>query len=129
MAPFYTVLALWVGGIVLVAVLKTELSKSDIKTVGKVKPYQEYFGRYLIFMVISLLQATITALGDVFFLKIQCENLFLFILTTWITIIVFFTSYLLIDNFVQCYRKGNSSYYIDCSGCRFRRYIPTRAFT
>ena len=89
MAPFYTVLALWVGGIVLVAVLKTELSKSDIKTVGKVKPYQEYFGRYLIFMVISLLQATITALGDVFFLKIQCENLFLFILTTWITIIVF----------------------------------------
>lgn len=89
MAPFYTVLALWVGGIVLVAVLKTELSKSDIKTVGKVKPYQEYFGRYLIFMVISLLQATITALGDVFFLKIQCENLFLFILTTWIIIIVF----------------------------------------
>ena len=89
MAPFYTVLALWVGGIVLVAVLKTELSKSDIKTVGNVKPYQEYFGRYLIFMVISLLQATITALGDVFFLKIQCDNLFLFILTTWITIIVF----------------------------------------
>lgn len=89
MAPFYTVLALWVGGIVLVAVLKTDLSKNDIKVVGKVKPYQEYFGRYLIFMVISLLQATITVLGDVFFLKIQCENLFLFMLASWITIIVF----------------------------------------
>ncbi|MGN0471182.1 MAG: YhgE/Pip family protein [Acutalibacteraceae bacterium] len=89
MAPFYTVLALWVGGIVLVAVLKPELSKKDIKKIGSVKPYQEYFGRYLIFMVISLVQATIVALGDIFFLRIQCDNFFLFMLTIWITIIVF----------------------------------------
>lgn len=89
MAPFYTVLSFWVGGIVLVAVMRTELTKKDIKKIGKLKPYQEYFGRYLIFMIISLLQSTITVLGDVFFLGVQCDNLLLFLLTGWITSIVF----------------------------------------
>lgn len=89
MAPFYTVLAIWVGGIVLVAVMKPELSKSDIKKIGTVKHYQEFFGRYLTFMIIALLQSTITVLGDVFFLGIQCDNLFLLIFTGWISAIVF----------------------------------------
>lgn len=89
MAPFYTILAIWVGGIVLVAVIKPELSKSDIKKIGTVNHYQEFFGRYLIFMIIALLQSTITVLGDVFFLGIQCDNLFLLIFTGWISSIVF----------------------------------------
>lgn len=89
MAPFYTILAIWVGGIVLVAVMKPELSRHDIKKVGSVKSYQEFFGRYLIFMIIALLQSTIIVLGDVLFLKIQCDNMFLMILTCWISAIIF----------------------------------------
>lgn len=89
MAPFYTILAIWVGGIVLVAVMKPELSRHDIKKIGSVKSYQEFFGRYLIFMIIALLQSTIIVLGDVLFLKIQCDNMFLMILTCWISAIIF----------------------------------------
>lgn len=89
MAPFYTVLSFWVGGIVLVAVMKTDLSKRDRKKIQNTGIAQEYFGRYLIFLLLSLVQATITALGDILIIHIQCENIFLFILASWISAIVF----------------------------------------
>lgn len=70
MAPFYTTLAIWVGAIVLVAILKTEVKNK--KELGGVKPHQEYFGRLLIFLLFSLVQSLIICLGDLYFLKIQC---------------------------------------------------------
>lgn len=89
MAPFYTVLSFWVGGIVLVAVMKTDLTKRDRKKIQNTNIAQEYFGRYLIFMLIALVQSTITALGDILIIHIQCENIFLFILASWISAVVF----------------------------------------
>lgn len=70
MAPFYTTLAIWVGAIVLVAILKTDVKNK--KELGGVKPYQEYFGRLLIFLLFSLVQSLVICLGDLYFLKIQC---------------------------------------------------------
>lgn len=72
MAPFYTTLAIWVGAIVLVAILKTDVKNK--KELGGVKPYQEYFGRLLIFLLFSLVQSLIICLGDLYFLKIQCYH-------------------------------------------------------
>ena len=46
MAPFYSTLAIWVGGVVLVAILKTNVKNKN--QLGNVKPYQEYFGRGLL---------------------------------------------------------------------------------
>ena len=49
MAPFYSTLSIWIGGIVLVAMLKTGVSTKCTEGLKKVKPHQEYLGRYLIY--------------------------------------------------------------------------------
>ncbi|MFR2488849.1 MAG: YhgE/Pip family protein, partial [Hungatella sp.] len=49
MTPFYTILAIWVGGLVLVAVLKCRVVEDEKIHGGKA--YEKYFGRYFIFMV------------------------------------------------------------------------------
>lgn len=76
MAPFYTVLAIWVGALILVAILHTQ-----VKTVPSQKPYkvyEEFFGRYAIFFLIGQVQTLICVLGNLFFLEIQCLHPFLF---------------------------------------------------
>ena len=90
MAPFYSVLAIWVGSIVLVAVLKTEIGPKDEKRLGgHLRPIEVYFGRYQIFLFSSVIQGLIIALGDLYFLKIQCVSPALFILTVIYISIVF----------------------------------------
>ncbi len=90
MAPFYSVLAIWVGSIVLVAVLKTEIGSKDEKRLGgHIRPIEGYFGRYQIFLFASVIQGLIIALGDLYFLKIQCVSPVLFILTVICISIVF----------------------------------------
>lgn len=87
MTPFYTILAIWVGGLVLVAVLKCQV-KEDEKIHGA-KPHEKYFGRYLIFMGFGVAQALIVALGDLYLLKIQCLEPGLFILAAVLASVVF----------------------------------------
>lgn len=72
LAPFYTNLAIWVGGIVLIAILKLEVDRD--KETGRVTAAQAYFGRWMLFVLLGLIQALIICLGDLYFLKIQCEN-------------------------------------------------------
>lgn len=51
MAPFYTVLALWVGGLITVALVKTKVKDTDdIKLLGKVNSVHKFFGRYITFL-------------------------------------------------------------------------------
>ena len=85
MTPFYSSLALWVGGVVLVAVLNVDLTEKDKKRLGKANPVQLFFGRYLMFFVIGQIQSLIIALGDLFFLKTQAENPLLFVITCLIS--------------------------------------------
>lgn len=87
MTPFYTVLCLWVGGLVLVAILKCRVKEDD--TLCDLKPTEIYFGRYLIFLFIGLLQTLIVCLGDLYMLKIQCGNVPLFFLSAFLTSLVF----------------------------------------
>lgn len=76
-APFYTTLALWVGGLVLVALVKVHAESDELKNAKK---YQLFFGRYLIFFLMGQIQAVITVVGDLYLLKIQCLNPGLFFL-------------------------------------------------
>lgn len=72
MAPFYTSLAIWVGGIVLIAIFKMEVDKDE-----KIKSFtvtQGYFGRWILYITTGLIQALIICLGDIYLLKIQCKN-------------------------------------------------------
>ena len=82
-------LALWVGGVVLVAVLNVDLTEHDRKKLGKANPVQLFFGRYLIFFVISQVQGLIIALGDLFFLKTQAEDPVMFIISCLISSFVY----------------------------------------
>ena len=89
MTPFYSSLALWVGGIVLVAVMKTDLSKKEISRLKKPTSTSLFFGRYMIYLLLGQIQAWIIALGDLYFLKIQCAEPALFILSCLISSLVY----------------------------------------
>ena len=71
MTPFYTVLALWVGGTILVALIKV---KAEPKGLTGVKSYQLYFGRYLLFFVLGQLQAAVVVIGDIYLM--HCHILY-----------------------------------------------------
>ena len=85
MAPFYSTLAIWVGGVVLVAVLKVETPDKY----KHFKAWEKYFGRYMIFLILGLLQTTLIILGDLYFLEIQCIDPFMFLMAGWISSIVY----------------------------------------
>ncbi len=89
MTPFYTSLGLWVGGVVLVAVISVELTKRQQKALNEPKPYQVYFGRYLIFFFIGQIQALVISLGDLFFLKTQCLDPVLFVVASLVSSFVY----------------------------------------
>ncbi len=89
MAPFYSVLSIWIGGIVLVAMLKVNVSDKCTEGLENVKLYQVYFGRFITFLIVGLFQSTLIALGDLLYLGIQCEHPFLFLLACWFSSIVF----------------------------------------
>lgn len=69
-APFYTILALWVGATILVSIMKVEVEHQE--NYQNLKPYQIYFGRFLLFFVLGQIQALVIVLGDLYLLKIQC---------------------------------------------------------
>lgn len=73
MAPFYSTLAIWVGAVILIAIINTNV-KHKKELGAPVKPYQEYFGRGLLFIAFAIVQALIVCLGDLFFLGIQCYH-------------------------------------------------------
>lgn len=89
MAPFYSTLAMWVGAVMLVALMKTELSKSRRRLIRDLRPHEFYFGRLILFTIIGLIQATLITLGDIFYLQIQCLHPFLLLLAGWVTSLVY----------------------------------------
>lgn len=82
MTPFYTVLCLWVGSLLLVSILSVE-AKGDFTS------NQVYFSKLFLFAVIVVIQAVIVSLGDLYLLKIYCINKGLFILSNIFIGIVF----------------------------------------
>ena len=89
MAPFYTSLAIWVGATILVALMSVALEESRRRKLERLKEYQVYLGRYMLFAVIAIAQSGLICLGDLFFLGIQCEHPILFMLAGIFTSIVF----------------------------------------
>lgn len=75
-APFYTNLAIWVGGFVLIAILKLEVDREGL---DRVTPTQAYLGRWLLFVVLGLVQALIVCAGDLA-IGVQCAEPALFVL-------------------------------------------------
>ena len=86
-APFYTTLALWVGGLLLTALIKVHPDKDELT--NGAKSHELFFGRYLLFFVLGQVQAVITVLGDLYLLKIQCLHKGLFMLAACFVSFVF----------------------------------------
>ena len=86
MTPFYTVLAIWVGGVIL-----SSLIKIHARTKGLIdpKPAELYFGRYLFFFVLSQIQAAVIVTGDLYILKVQCLHPGMLYLTGALTAFTF----------------------------------------
>jgi len=75
MTPFYTVLAIWVGGLLLISLVSTDFSQKETYTERQI-----YFGRFLTFMVIGLCQALIVTFGDIFLLHVKVNDPLWFVL-------------------------------------------------
>ena len=93
MTPFYTVLSLWVGVVLLTSLLSTEVH-------GEYKTYEIYFGRGLTFLSIALVQGLIVSVGDIYLLGVSVTNPILFIgLSLLISLVFTFIVYSLVSVF------------------------------
>lgn len=100
MTPFYTFLPLWVGSLLLAVTLKTTVSRKTRKQLGDPKPHQLFLGHYGVFGLIALMQSTFSLGGSLLFLRVQAVHPWLFMLTGWVSSLVFsFFVYTLVVSF------------------------------
>ncbi|MDD6796399.1 MAG: YhgE/Pip domain-containing protein [Clostridiaceae bacterium] len=89
MSPFYSTLALWVGGLLLVSLLTT--GAKPLNEGEELKTYEKYFGKYLTFISIGILQGLIVSLGDIFILGTYVLHPVLFVVSSMLISLVFVT--------------------------------------
>ncbi|OBZ10162.1 YhgE/Pip domain-containing protein [Bacillus sp. FJAT-26390] len=65
MSPFFTTLSLWVGALLLVSLLTVDVHRPE----NTYRSYHIYFGRYLTFLTIAIVQSLLVTLGDIYLLK------------------------------------------------------------
>lgn len=87
MAPFYTVLAQWVGALLTAVLIKVKVRKRDDLT--DLKLHEWYFGRFGLYLYVGITQALIVSLGDLYYIGIQCTAPLKFILAACINGLVF----------------------------------------
>ncbi|WP_054955543.1 YhgE/Pip family protein, partial [Paenibacillus dakarensis] len=75
MSPFFTTLSLWVGALLLVSLLSVEVPHETTY-----RSIEIYFGRFLTFLSVAILQALFVTLGDLFILRTYVVNPLWFVL-------------------------------------------------
>lgn len=75
-SPFYTILAIWVGALFLVAIV--HVAVKPLTPGEQMKTYERYFGRYLLFFLIGQAQTLLIVLGNLYYIQIQCQHPFLY---------------------------------------------------
>ncbi len=89
MSPFYTTLALWVGGTLLISLLTT--NTRPLEEGKEITAVEEYFGKGLTFITIAIIQGLVATVGDVVLLKVYAVHPVLFVLSGIFISIVFVT--------------------------------------
>lgn len=89
MSPFYSTLALWVGGLILTSLLSVEVKNFDDKV--KLSAREQFMGRYLTFITIGIFQALVVSLGNLFLLKTYVVSPILYVLYSVYVSIIFIT--------------------------------------
>lgn len=82
----------------------------------KVKIHEIYLGRWIIFLILGLLQSTLIALGDLYYLGIQCAHTFLFYLGAGFKYSLCHDQ-LYADGFIWRYRKSRQCGFTCYAGC------------
>ena len=75
-APFYIVLSIWVGALIMSTILKTTVKNTE--GIEDLKNWQCFFGRFFATFVIGQIQTLITVMGAFLFVGIQCKHYFMF---------------------------------------------------
>ena len=86
-SPFYTILAIWVGALFLVAIIHVGVKPIDPG--DHYKAHERYFGRYLLFFLLAQIQAAIIVAGDLWLLKVNIVEPALFFLAASFTATAF----------------------------------------
>ena len=98
--PFYTVLCLWVGGLLASALLSLEAPKFDDGT--RIKPYEMYLGKLLLFLTVGVCQALVASIGSLIMLKVYSVHpimyIFYSIFVSIIFVIVIYTAASILDD-------------------------------
>lgn len=87
LTPFYSVLAIWVGALLLCSLLTTEYK--NIAHGEHLNMWEEHFGKMLLFLITSFFQSTIITLGDKYLLGVKPENMLLMLGFAWVSSITF----------------------------------------
>ncbi len=101
MAPLYATLALWVGSLLSIVLIKPNPNKKTLALCNKrVHLHQIFLARFGIFAIISLLQSTVLAFGNMVFLQVQVNDPLLYLICFWVSGLVFqFIMYTLVSTF------------------------------
>lgn len=86
MTPFYTVLSLWVGGLLLISLLSPNVPGQE-----RFNPKVVYLGRWLTFVTIGIMQTLIVTLGDIFIVGVSVTHKFWFVIFGLLISFVFMT--------------------------------------
>jgi len=89
MAPLYTMLALWVGALLMSVSIQVGVHEDTLAGEPELRPHQKYLGRYGIFALIGFVQSTLLCLGNLVFVQVQSVHPLLYMLTGWVTSLVF----------------------------------------
>lgn len=89
MAPFYTVLGLWVGALLLSVLIRTDVPPGSVPFAKPPTHTQEYLGRYGIFATLALLQSSLLYGGLIGFVGVRPAYPMLLILAGWVMSLVF----------------------------------------
>ena len=84
MTPFYTILAIWVGALLLISLLATDVHHPEDFTGKRI-----YFGKLLTFLSIGFAQTLVVTIGDIFILGVDVAEPVWFILFGLISSLVF----------------------------------------
>lgn len=87
MAPFYTVLAQWVGALLTAVLIKVKIRKKN--DLPNLKLREWYFGRFGLYLLVGITQALIVSLGDLLYIGIQCVAPVRFVLVACVNGLVF----------------------------------------
>lgn len=102
MAPLYTTLALFIGSLLIMVVMRPVPCKGTLALLHDAKPRQVFLGHFAIIGLFSLAQTTLAALGNMLFLQVQVMHPWLYLLIFWAAGLVFtFIIYALVVSFAN----------------------------